>query len=101
MILDALLEPQISTPIGKFAKKATPFMESKILEKEKKMAVEELVNIVMIELSYTNGCLIIVTIAFAIVSMYLYLKVKKQEETINKIYRKLKRCQIINDDSRN
>lgn len=57
------------------------------------MTVEQLANVVMSEFSFTNGCLMILAIAFAIVSIHLYQKVQKQEETINKIYRKLKRYQ--------
>ena len=76
-------------------------MERYILEKENDMNVEELADVVMNEFSYINGYLMILTVALIIVSVYLYLKVKRQDEMINDIRLRLKRSQITRNKSGN
>lgn len=53
------------------------------------MTVENLADIVMGELSFTNGCMIVMAVVFAIVSIYLYLVVRRQEREIRMIRTKL------------
>lgn len=65
------------------------------------MTVEELADVVMNEFGYINGYLMILTVALIIVSVYLYLKVKRQDEMINDIRLRLKRSQITRNKSGN
>lgn len=54
------------------------------------MTVENLANIVMSELSYTNMWLVILAVVLFITVGYLNYKIKKQSEVINDMARELR-----------
>lgn len=54
------------------------------------MTVENLANVVMSELSYTNMWLVILAVVLFIAVGYLNYKVKKQSEVINDMARELR-----------
>lgn len=54
------------------------------------MTVENLANIVMSELSYTNMWLVILAVVLFIAVGYLNYKIKKQSEVINDMARELR-----------
>ncbi len=54
------------------------------------MSTEELANVVTNELVFTNTMLIITAVAFVIALIYLYIKVRDQEDKINDLNRQIK-----------
>ena len=54
------------------------------------MSTEELANVVTNELVFTNTMLVITAVAFLIVFIYLYIKVRDQEDKINDLNRQIK-----------
>lgn len=54
------------------------------------MSTEELVDVVTNQLVFTNAMLVIITIAFVIAVIYLYIKVREQEDKINDLNRQIK-----------
>lgn len=54
------------------------------------MTVENLANVVMSELSYTNMWLVILAVVLFITVGYLNYKIKKQSEVINDMARELR-----------
>lgn len=54
------------------------------------MSTEELANVVTNELVFTNTMLVIIAVAFLIALIYLYIKVRDQEDKINDLNRQIK-----------
>lgn len=54
------------------------------------MSTEELANVVTNELVFTNTMLVITAVAFLIALIYLYIKVRDQEDKINDLNRQIK-----------
>lgn len=54
------------------------------------MSTEELADVVTNELVFTNTMLVITAVAFVIAVIYLYIKVRDQEDKINDLNRQIK-----------
>lgn len=54
------------------------------------MSTEELADVVINELVFTNTMLVITAVAFVIAVIYLYIKVRDQEDKINDLNRQIK-----------
>lgn len=54
------------------------------------MSTEELADVVINELAFTNTMLIITAVAFVMALIYLYIKVRDQEDKINDLNRQIK-----------